>query len=401
MLKKSLFILIFIIIYLYHGYAEDYTIEAISINNTDYYPLYKILNILHLERDYDLYTQRIIIQDKGRYLTFFIDDTTIYYEKNTIFLQESPIRDKGIIYIPESMVKLITDWKRGDYLFTFKNNDFEIKQKQEIVYQNEEPKVEIQLKEQEEYPEKRKVFNNDNASPNKLKFIIIDAGHGGNDPGAIGQKGLLEKNVVLQVASYLKDILKDKLNNINIVMIRDKDEFITLSDRAKRANKYIDKNTAGLFLSIHANASWNKKSKGTETFVLSPVASDAEARAVAAMENGMIESKKDDKPLNKILTKMLSYEYIRESIQLASLIQNSYVKNLGAPNNNRGIKKALFFVLEETFMPAVLTEIGFITNREEEKLLRTTEYQKQIASSIAEGVFQFVNWYEANNGFIQ
>ncbi|MDD5066763.1 MAG: N-acetylmuramoyl-L-alanine amidase, partial [bacterium] len=100
----------------------------------------------------------------------------------------------------------------------------------------------------------------------------------------------------------------------------------------------------------------------------------------------------------------LSYEYIRESIQMASFIQDGYVKDLGSSvtsSRNRGIKKARFFVLEETFMPAILTEIGFITHREEEKLLRREEHQKKIAESLADSVVEFISWYEANNGFIQ
>lgn len=410
--KIRCFLLFFAILPLLHAETEEFTIGSLSINGTDYYPLYRILNILKLERDYDLYTQRIIITDKGRYLTFFVNEETVYHERNNILLKDPPLRVQGAVYIPREMVNLITDWKRGDYAFAFREDGFLMKQKEEIVYKKQEEvpepvKDKTESREAKQSPAAVKSGMEEDPRPSpggsagRIGFIVLDPGHGGHDPGAIGQKGLREKEVVLKVGLYLKEILSRRLERVKIVMTREKDEFISLPDRAKTANRFIGKETSGIFLSIHANASLNKKSKGTETFVLSPTASDDEARAVAAMENGVIETKKEETSLNRILTKMLSYEYIRESIQLSSFIQQGYAEKLKAPVHNLAIKKARFIVLEETFMPAVLTEIGFITNREEEKKLRTEEYQRQVAGVIADGVLKFISWYEAHNGFIQ
>ena len=400
--------------------SQDHKINSLQIDNNDYYPLYKILNILQLKRCYDVYTRQIIIRDKGRNLTFFIDDSTIYYEMQTILLKSPPIRQDGCIFIPKEMLDLITVWKRGGYLFSYAETDFNINKKQEVFYKGDKkqdrmiikrPSTAIagkknKLKVKEPQISKADKFTEkpiQSASANRIRVIIIDPGHGGTDPGAIGQKGLREKEVVLKTCLYLRDYLKNKTRNIKIVMTRDTDVFIPLGTRTKIANKYINKNTAGLFLSVHANASYNKKTRGTETFVLSPIASDDEARAVAAMENGIIDRKmKKTDQISKILIGMMSYENIRESIQMAEFLQKSYVKKLKAKSTTpSGVKKALFYVLEGTLMPAALTEIGFLTNREEEKLLRTTSYKKKIAASIGEGLVKYINWYGANNGFIQ
>lgn len=415
-----IFLLIGILVPLY---SRTYQINSLHINKVDYYPLYKILNILRLERYYDIYTRKIIIKDKGKYLTFFVDEDIVYYEMKTILLKYPPIRHEGIILIPQEMVDMLTKWKRGDYLFNYVNNNIKIDKKQEIIYkaknkQKESTQVKstapaksiarenISSKKENNYISKADKFKETPirlSLANRIKVIIIDPGHGGQDPGAIGQKGLREKKVVLKTCLYLRDYLKSKTKNIKIIMTRDKDVFIPLEKRAKIANKYINKNTAGIFLSVHANASYNKKTKGTETFVLSAVASDDEARAVAAMENGIIDRKgKKADSISKILTGLLSYENIRESIQLAIFIQKSYKKNLNVKGTTpTGVKKALFYVLEGTLMPAALTEIGFLTNREEEKFLRKASYQKKVAFAIGDGIIKYINWYDANNGFIQ
>lgn len=410
--KKILcFLIFFAFLPFLHAETEEHRIDPVSIEGKDYYPLYRILNILKLERDYDLYTQRIIIKDKGRYLTFFVNEETVYHERNNILLKDPPLRLRGVVYIPREMVDLITDWKRGDYTFAFREEGFLLKQKEEIVYKKQEDPEPV--KEKTDGPDANKspalpaggIFRETRpgagGATGRIGFIVLDPGHGGHDPGAIGQKGLREKEVVLKVGLYMKEILSKRLDRVKIVMTRQKDEFISLQERAKIANRLVSKDLSGIFLSIHANASLNKKARGTETFVLSPTASDDEARAVAAMENGVIETRKEETSLNRILTRMLSYEYIRESIQLSAFIQQGYAQELKAPVHNKAIKKARFIVLEETFMPAVLTEIGFITNREEEKKLRTEAYQRKVAEVIADGVCKFIAWYEAHNGFIQ
>jgi len=398
------------------NYSTTYKITSVPINQIEYYPLYKVLNILKLKRYFDPYTGKIIIKDKNRYITFFIEEKKVYCEMQTYLLQYPPIRYNGVVYVTKEILNLISQWKKNEFIFNYINDTFKINKKQEIVYKNNIPPTQTHEK-TSSLPEKnnnknKKIpsinlsekFKEKNISKdNRIKVIIIDPGHGGKDPGAIGTKGVREKDVVLKTSLYLKNFLSKKLKDVKIILTRDKDIFLPLEKRAKIANKYINKNTQGLFISVHANASLNKKTRGTETFVLSPVASDDEARAVAAMENGIIDIKtKKTDPITKILTGMLSYEYIRESIQLAKFIQKEYNIKLKARNTKGdGVKKALFYVLEGTLMPGVLTEIGFLTNPQEEKLLRKSWYQKKIAQCIGEGIIKFLNWYEMNNGFIQ
>jgi N-acetylmuramoyl-L-alanine amidase len=421
----TIFLLIILVTSLY---PSVHKINSVNIEKRNYYPLYKILNLFRLERYYDTYTRKTIIKDKGRYLTFLMDENVVYYQMQTVLLKAPPLRHKGVIYIPREMVDLISVWKRGGFHYKYNGNDFLIEPKKEVFYPGDKessarpaPSGPVinrddqkgDNKGKEKGKEKVKSGRNrsakivDNSKQKKtasrIRVIIIDPGHGGADPGAIGQKGVREKDVVLKTCLYLRDYLKKKTKGIKIVMTREKDVFIPLGDRATIANKYINKNTAGIFLSVHANASHHKKTRGTETFVLSPIASDDNARAVAAMENGKIDRKTEKiDSISKILSHMITDEYIRESIQLAEFIQKSYSKNLKAKSTTpTGVKKALFYVLEGTMMPAVLTEIGFLTNLLDEKLLKKDSYQKNIAISIRDGLIKYINWYEAHNGFIQ
>ncbi len=388
--------------------ANNWNIPGKIINEENYYPLYKIINILHIDRQWDFYSGRFILQFDSNYLNFIVDENEIYVNRKIKHLNSPPIRKNGVIYVPEQMLYLLLSWVDSNYKYNFNNNILSlnkaISQPQQENTEKIEKKFPKAFAKKDNAPMKKKEYTAKRGNISKISVVIIDPGHGGKDPGAIGQKGLREKDIVLKVGKKVKKILNQKLKSrgIKIVMTRDKDVFISLKKRTEIANKYIGKNKAGIYISIHANASIRKKSRGIETFVLSPVASDDEARAVAAMENGIIDNKtKKLDSISKILSKMLSYEYIRESIELAKFIQTGYSKNLPARTNIRGIKKARFYVLEGSFMPAILTEIGFVTNRKEEKLLRTDKYQTYIAKSIASGIIKFINWYEAHNGFIQ
>ncbi|MBN1899575.1 MAG: N-acetylmuramoyl-L-alanine amidase [Spirochaetes bacterium] len=379
-------------------YADLWKVDSFVHDGENFYPLYKIINILKISRSWDAYSGKFILRNDKNYVMFLVDEDKIYINRELKILRNAPVRKDGIVYIPEEMVRYLVTFPRG-YSYDFVDSSLNIKTTKSILAQKEDQS------DQDEYTNPVNNFKKNSligSSPDKIGVIIIDPGHGGEDPGAIGQLGLREKKVVLNVAKEVKRILENRLGNVKIILTRDKDKFIPLEKRAQMANQYVSKKTAGIFISIHANASYNKKTCGFETFVLSPVASDDEARAVAAMENGIIDSVgKNESSVGKIISQLLSNEYIRESMELAKLIQEGYGKNLPKNTPDRGIKKALFHVLEGTMMPAVLTEIGFITHRKEEKRMRKNIYQKKIASGIADGIVQFVKWYESNNGFIQ
>lgn len=223
--------------------------------------------------------------------------------------------------------------------------------------------------------------------------IVIDAGHGGHDPGAVGPNNLYEKDVVLDIALKLRDILKaDSFNEI--YMTREKDIFIPLEERTAIANK----KNADLFISIHANASTRRTAKGIETYLLNWT-DDEEALKVAARENSI--SLKKMKAMNRemddvetILSGLLRENKRDESIKLANYIQQSMVSRLNSSRRDvidLGVKQALFYVLFGAKMPSVLVEVSFISNPEEENLLSQDSYRIHIAESIADGINSYIS----------
>lgn len=220
------------------------------------------------------------------------------------------------------------------------------------------------------------------------RVVVIDPGHGGHDPGAIGPKGLQEKDVVLDIALKLRDILS-RQSSIEVYLTRDKDIFIPLEERTAIARK----KEADLFVSIHANASPNRAAKGVETYLLNWT-NDEEAIRVAARENYISMKRMKERmaayrnELERILND-LSRDYKREeSLKLAYLVQNSLISEIGKEHKriNLGVKQALFYVLVGASMPSILAEVSFISNPEEERLLAKEDYRTSIAVSIAKGI---------------
>ncbi|MBM4136701.1 MAG: N-acetylmuramoyl-L-alanine amidase [Nitrospira sp.] len=224
--------------------------------------------------------------------------------------------------------------------------------------------------------------------------IIIDPGHGGHDPGAVGYKGLYEKDVVLDIALKLKKLLlSDPLNEV--FLTRETDVFMPLEERTVIANK----KNADLFLSIHANASPKRKTRGIETYLLNWT-NDVEAMRVAARENAISLKKMKEMQKQMDILEIIKSDLVREnkrdeSIKLAHYIQKTMVSTLNNDNNNKdildlGVKQALFYVLFGARMPSVLVEVSFISNPEEEKLLSQESYRIQIAKAIAEGLNKYI-----------
>lgn len=216
--------------------------------------------------------------------------------------------------------------------------------------------------------------------------IVIDAGHGGKDPGAIGWKKLQEKDVVLQVAKKLEERLRAS-NKYRIVMTRSTDVFIPLEERTAIANA----RKADLFVSIHANASFNRERSGIETYFLN-YASDEDALNVAARENAATRKNLTD--LQIILNDLLLNSKITESSLLAGCIQDSLFRRLSKQYshvNNLGVKRGPFYVLIGAEMPSILIEISFITHKTEGERLRDDDYLDLIASSIYDGIMRYQN----------
>lgn len=218
--------------------------------------------------------------------------------------------------------------------------------------------------------------------------MVIDAGHGGVDPGARGPGGVREKDVSLAVARRVAELLRQD-PTLEVRMTRDRDTLIALRDRTKFANRWRNGERPALFLSIHCNAHPSSAARGFETYFLSEAKTE-DARRVAQMENEAQryeEPEPDGDPLRFILTDLKQNKYLRDSSEWASLIQERLAAFHQGPN--RGVKQAGFVVLNGAFMPAVLVEIGFISNPREEKLLADPAEQRRIAGALAGSVRSF------------
>ena len=229
-------------------------------------------------------------------------------------------------------------------------------------------------------------------SPRRL--VVVDAGHGGVDPGARGPGGTREKDISLAVAKRLAAILRED-KSLEVRMTRERDTLIALHDRPRFANDWRGTGKGGqapresLFISVHCNASQHTSATGFETYFLSD-AKTADAERVANMENSAVrfeEKPAKVDPLSFILMDLRQNKYLRDSSEGAAIVQQRLDGVLGSPN--RGVKQAAFVVLNGAFMPAVLVELGFITNPAEEKRLKASEQQEQMARELAGAVHDF------------
>jgi len=244
---------------------------------------------------------------------------------------------------------------------------------------------------EDEKPFMPTIFTSTSSRSNKKRYtVVVDAGHGGGDSGAIGGKHYYEKTVVLQIAKRVSKYLKAK--GFIVKMTRNDDRFIKLKNRTKFANR----NKADIFVSIHANAVGKKSRRnivhGVETYFLQTTRS-ARASRVAAKENSVVLNRNDRLSNNVILNSVLSGPKLVQSHKLAIDIQKRVISNLKKRYkgvNNGGVKPAPFWVLVGAQMPSVLVEVGYITHPRERKRLFNPSYQDKIARGIAEGVKSYL-----------
>jgi len=233
-----------------------------------------------------------------------------------------------------------------------------------------------------------------------IRKVVVDPGHGGKDPGAVGPGGLKEKDVNLEIALRLKAALEDM--GLIVVMTREDDTFIPLSERTALANK----EAADIFISVHCNAApWKKRARktmrGSETYFLSLAKTD-EARATAAMENAAIQFEQPDAKTKNmdevqfILWDMVQNQYLTESSDLAEYVQEALGASLPVPS--RGVNQAGFYVLNGAYMPAILVESAFISHKDEEKLLKKSDTRRKIAQAIAKGLAAFARRHQMKLG---
>jgi len=226
-----------------------------------------------------------------------------------------------------------------------------------------------------------------------VRKVVIDPGHGGKDPGAIGPTGVREKDVVLAIAIKLQEKIKERLR-LEAILTRESDRFLPLEERTALANT----KKADLFVSIHTNAHKNRRVYGISTYILN-VATDEEAARVAAFENSVSAKRISD--LEKILNELMLNSKINESSRLADAVQDGLMKRL--PNRysrvkSLGVKQAPFYVLIGAQMPSIMVETSFITNKREEYRLKSAAYQDSLAEGILSGIRQYIRQIETVPG---
>ncbi|MDK9699131.1 MAG: N-acetylmuramoyl-L-alanine amidase [bacterium] len=219
-----------------------------------------------------------------------------------------------------------------------------------------------------------------------IDCVVIDAGHGGKDPGARG-RGLQEKDLTLDIALRLASELR-KVPGLKVVLTRDKDVFVTLQDRGKIANKAGGK----LFVSIHINAARSSKAYGIETYFLSPARTERAVK-VSEFENSVVQLEDDNESYKQltdekhILVSMAQSQFLLESQVLAEAVHKEAIKRTGL--NDRGVDQAGFYVLIGASMPAILFECAFLTNSSDARKLRSSEGRQKFADALYAGIMKF------------
>ena len=219
-----------------------------------------------------------------------------------------------------------------------------------------------------------------------LGRIVLDPGHGGKDPGAVGLSGIKEKDVALDIAFRTRRVLRHALRGNRIYLTRTTDRYVSLPSRTAFANEH----GADIFVSIHANSARSRRLRGIETYLLSEASSER-ARRLAARESGTTIERMDD--LEKILNDLGLRTKVNESQKLARQIQQAMLSRLRPGYRgvrNLGVKRGPFYVLLGARMPSILVEVAFISNRREARRMRSPKYRQALAEGIAEGIIRFV-----------
>lgn len=335
-----------------HGIEGKVKTRTFRIGGTTYVPLIKVCHAFGVDWEWDSVTRKVTLFKDGSVLSLFVGSEIILKDGRISYIKNPVKLYKGIVLVPKG-----------------------------FIYEDWWLKVPIA---------KPRVY--------RIETIVIDPGHGGRDPGACGRGGLKEKDVVLDISKRLKRILDS--NGLRTVLTRSSDKFVSLWRRSRIANKA----RADFFISIHTNGYRSRRVSGFEVYYLSE-ATDDHARAVAAAENAalgqevaLFEATADPLAIqNPTLWDMILKEYRKESTELSEALLKAMDRRIRS--RNRGVKSAIFYVLKGVRMPAVLVEVGFITNPTEEANFKSASYRQKIAFALAEGILAYKREYERTNGF--
>tara|TARA_B100000945_G_scaffold114620_1_gene90963 strand:- start:36 stop:1190 length:1155 start_codon:yes stop_codon:yes gene_type:complete len=378
------YLLIFILFFHYSYSQNDNQIELFIFDDIAYLSLEEFC----ISQDYRFN----IYSDKDK-IDFFINEAHITFSNNSSFVKINDkiyhmIKNAKLVdrqfYVPlNSFVRLYSQFKADNFVANY--NDQTI-----IITQQDSLLIEQALDNQVDQALLHTIQNQDNW---KISNIIIDPGHGGKDPGAIGYRNIKEKHIALDIAKELGNFLKQEMPELNIIYTRDDDTFLGLKNRTNLANK----NQGHMFLSIHANASTAKTARGFEIFLLQPNSVD-DAIDVAIRENASIvfEENPEQYEQNQMFASISEKAYSQESEKLAVSISAAVKKELPR-TRMRGVKQAGFYVLVGAAMPKVLIEAGFLTNKSDAQLLNKSSYRTQMAYAIFKGVQSYIESYNSQN----
>lgn len=317
-------------------------IPTYTIGGTTYYSLISLCDLRNIDWQYDTFARTLILSKDSHRINLKVGDTLVLVDGSSLYLNHPVDIYQGAVVVPYKFKEQILD----------------------VLFK-------------ESYPPAQKRF-----PLSTIKKIVIDAGHGGNDPGAIGRTGLREKDVNLDIAKRLVVLLRGE--GVDVVLTRSTDTFVALSRRVEIANN----SKADIFISIHSNANHVKRLSGFEVYYVAMSVNDSKRAMSSAksatlnLEGASFASHSLD--LKAILWDMI-YTYDRaESIELSRSICKSIENNLDV--RILGVKGAVFQVLRGVRMPAVLIEVGFLSNYNEERKLKNGYYRQKIADSILEGI---------------
>ena len=382
-MKKSiiLFLSFILITSAAFGYTIKGTIESVEtpvvkIKNNNYILLLDVCRAYGIDLDWDSFSRRISLIKNERKADFLLGSKYYAYGERIKTLKSPLEIESGNIYIPLYFAK-----SKIKNLFKIKSKDFA------RVKRSTEKKVVKKDKDKTDSKAVKKRY--------AIRKIVIDPGHGGKDPGAIGKTGLYEKDVVLDVAKRIKRELEK--SGLTAILTRETDKFITLKKRTDIANSF----GADLFISVHANANNSRWVRGFEVYYLSEAMDDC-ARALATSENSVLKYEDESfnqhtQSLDAIVWDLTLTENREESIELATYVCQEVGRDVSVKSNS--VKCARFYVLKGAQMPAVLVELSYLSNAKEEKDLRKSSYKESLAKAIAGGIVDYKYEYEKTNGF--
>lgn len=223
-------------------------------------------------------------------------------------------------------------------------------------------------------------------TPSKLRFILLDPGHGGKDPGASGLYGARENKITLKTALSLRAYLRKKFPDLKIFLSRETNRFVSLEARAALANRLLKRYKNGIFISLHCNSTLSRKAHGYELYYLARNATNEEARRVKIRENA---DSADPWMVKKLESILLDSEIQADSKVLVRAIRKGFMSSLDGRVSGRGIRKADFAVLRGSLMPAVLVEMGYISNPKEAIYLQSADFRRRLAKGIEKGIRRY------------